>query len=137
MSGTGWLYLFSVLAAAALLFTMVFYIIMFSDLECDYINPIDLCQKLNQFVLPEMGAHAGLSLLFLITGQWISFLLNVPLIAYNVQKVRQQNHMYDATEIFRTLGTQKKESFIKLGFYLISFFYYLYRMILALIADDL
>ena len=61
--------------AAGLLFTMVFFvrvaldfdyvhvavllnadvqlhplvqIIMFSDLECDYINPIDLCNKLNQ-----------------------------------------------------------------------------------------
>jgi hypothetical protein len=106
----GWLFLFAVLMAAALLFTMVFFvrvlsqsclfsqkksmcyllfflcvyivlmvlltvficplqryhrprtlfsphasylhlnlqIIMFSDLECDYINPIDLCNKLNQ-----------------------------------------------------------------------------------------
>ena len=35
--------------------------------------------------------------------------------------------MYDATEIFRTLPNHKKESFIKLGFYLLSFFYYLYR----------
>lgn len=26
-------------------------IIMFSDLECDYINPIDLCNKLNQVCL--------------------------------------------------------------------------------------
>ena len=52
--------------AAGLLFTMVFFvsgfrvfatgqyantkrqIIMFSDLECDYINPFDLCNKLNQ-----------------------------------------------------------------------------------------
>jgi len=51
--------------AAGLLFTMVFFvrgdivphngflfpaaqIIMFSDLECDYINPIDLCNRLNQ-----------------------------------------------------------------------------------------
>jgi hypothetical protein len=54
--------------AAGLLFCMVFFvratccspaprayrapsppqIIMFSDLECDYINPIDLCNKLNQ-----------------------------------------------------------------------------------------
>jgi hypothetical protein len=24
---------------------------MFSDLECDYINPIDLCNKLNQVSL--------------------------------------------------------------------------------------
>src|SRR6267154_6872683 len=55
--------------AAGLLFTMVFFvrppflysstaslshtqIIMFSDLECDYINPIDLCNKLNQVRSP-------------------------------------------------------------------------------------
>ena len=25
---------------------------MFSDLECDYINPIDLCNKLNQVCTP-------------------------------------------------------------------------------------
>lgn len=37
--------------------------------------------------------------------------------------------MYDATEIFRTLPGHKKESFIKLGFYLLSFFYYLYRCV--------
>lgn len=37
--------------------------------------------------------------------------------------------MYDATEIFRTLSGHKKESFIKLGFYLLSFFYYLYRCV--------
>lgn len=37
--------------------------------------------------------------------------------------------MYDATEIFRTLGKEKKESFIKLGFYLVTFFYYLYRCV--------
>jgi hypothetical protein len=70
---SGWLFLFSVLFAAGLLFTMVFFvsvvrfhpicgwltilafnkIIMFSDLECDYINPIDLCNKLNQvFQIP-------------------------------------------------------------------------------------
>lgn len=47
-----------------------------------------------------------------------------------------KNHMLDATEIFRTLSQHKKECFYKLGFYLISFFYYLYRMILALIAGE-
>lgn len=39
--------------------------------------------------------------------------------------------MYDATEIFRSLSGHKKESFIKLGFYLLSFFYYLYRYVRA------
>lgn len=42
-------------------------------------------------------------------------------------RIITKNHMYDATEIFRTLSGHKKESFIKLGLYLVSFFYYLYR----------
>lgn len=37
MGAEGWLFLFAVLASAALLFSMVFYIILFSDLECDYV----------------------------------------------------------------------------------------------------
>src|SRR3954454_22946259 len=42
-------------------------------------------------------------------------------------RVVNNKHMYDATEIFRTLGQHKKECFAKLGFYLVCFFYYLYR----------
>ncbi|PWN95836.1 hypothetical protein FA09DRAFT_344164 [Tilletiopsis washingtonensis] len=135
MTGEGWLFLLAVLLAAGLLFTMVFYIIMFSDLECDYINPIDLCNKLNQFTLPEMIAHAVLTVFFLLGGQWVAFLLNAPLVAFNANKVMNKNHMLDATEIFRTLSGHKKECFVKLGFYLLSFFYYLYRMIVALIGE--
>ncbi|KAI0343754.1 cornichon [Trametopsis cervina] len=133
----GWLiFLFSVLWAAGLMFTAVFFVIMFSDLETDYINPIDFCNKMNKFVLPEVAAHGFLSLLFLLSGEWVAFLLNAPLLAYNANKILKQNHMFDATEIFRTMGPQKNEVFFKLGFYLISFFYYLYRMILALIQEE-
>ncbi|RIB12790.1 cornichon [Gigaspora rosea] len=127
MPGEALLFLFGTIMAAALLFMMVFFTIMFSDLECDYINPIDLCNKLNQFVLPEMLAHAFLGFAFFINGSWIAFAINAPLVAFNVQKISNNRHMYDATEIFRTLGQHKKECFIKLGFYLICFFYYLYR----------
>lgn len=47
-----------------------------------------------------------------------------------IRRILNKNHMYDATEIFRTLSVHKKECFIKLGFYLVSFFYYLYRCVL-------
>ncbi|KAI8976049.1 cornichon [Pilobolus umbonatus] len=136
MFGTTFLYLCAVLLAASLLFLMVFYLIMFSDLECDYINPIDLCNKLNQFVLPEMGLQSLVFLLFLFTGHWFSMLINLPLLIINARKVQQRQHMFDATEIFRTLSKHKKESFIKLGFYAGCFFYYLYRMIVALISTN-
>lgn len=108
-------------------------------------------------MLPENIAHAFLSLLFLLSGQWTALILNLPLVGYNVNKsvvahlsiarfdyvflhamatfhpyrIRNKNHMYDATEIFRSLSGHKKESFIKLGFYLLSFFYYLYRCVYA------
>ncbi len=48
------------------------------------------------------------------------------------RRIISKNHMYDATEIFRTLSGHKKESFIKLGLYLVSFFYYLYRCVALL-----
>nr|KAJ3420797.1 hypothetical protein HK105_005253 [Polyrhizophydium stewartii] len=119
------LFLFALIVSAVLLFGMVFFIIMFSDLESDYINPIDLCNKLNQFVMPEHILHAVLWALFLITGNWTAMLLNTPLVAWHAYK-----------QIFRTVNSQKREAFFKLIFYLISFFYYLYRMIEALISTS-
>ncbi|CCE82256.1 Piso0_001973 [Millerozyma farinosa CBS 7064] len=136
MSGESWLFILSVVANTVNLFAQVFFTIMYSDLECDYINPIELCNKLNPWFIPEAGLHAVLSLLFLVNGYWFMFLLNLPLLAFNVRKFLNNNHLLDATEIFRTLSKHKKESFIKLGFHLLMFFFYLYRMIMALVADD-
>ncbi|KAI9209148.1 cornichon [Polychytrium aggregatum] len=133
MNGEAFLFLFAVVMAAVLLFSMVFFIIMFSDLEVDYINPIDLCNKLNQFVLPEMLAHGFLCLMFLLNLSFVALIINAPLLGWHIKKIMDNKHMYDATEIFRTLGSHKKECFIKLGFYLICFFYYLYRMIVGLL----
>ena len=39
-----------------------------------------------QFVLPEHKAHAFLAMLFLLSGQWVAFLLNAPLLAFNINK---------------------------------------------------
>jgi len=109
---------------------------MYSDLECDYINPIDLCNRLNTYILPEASVHAFLSLLFLINGYWMAIALNLPLLGYNIKKFLDNAHLLDATEIFRTLNKHKKESFVKLGFHLVMFFVYLYCMIVALIRDE-
>lgn len=47
-------------------------------------------------------------------------------------RIRSKAHWYDATEIFRSLSGHKQETFIKLGFYLLSFFYYLYWCVYSL-----
>jgi len=52
----------------------------------DYINPIDLCNRLNTYIVPEAAVHAFLTFLFLINGYWIALLLNLPLLAWNAKK---------------------------------------------------
>ncbi|PGH32731.1 hypothetical protein GX50_04444 [[Emmonsia] crescens] len=159
MSGEAWLYLLAVLINAVNLFLQVFFTIMYSDLECDYINPIDLCNRLNAYIVPEAAVHAFLTILFVVNGYWLAIVLNLPLLAFNAKKIFDNQHLLDATEIFRKLNVHKKvyfhshppfsmirltnvspirtkESFIKLGFHLIMFFFYLYSMIVALIRDE-
>ncbi|PNY24895.1 ER-derived vesicles protein ERV14 [Tolypocladium capitatum] len=160
MSGEAWLFLLAVLINAVNLFLQVFFTIMYSDLEwyacrspsrplfspcpcpadarnrrnshkachghglarlvltaarSDYINPIELCNRLNTYIIPEAAVHAFLTFLFLINGYWIALVLNLPLLAWNAKK---------------------RESFAKLAFHLIMFFFYLYSMIVALIRDE-
>lgn len=55
-------------------------------LNSDYINPIDLCNRLNTYIVPEAAVHAFLTILFLINGYWIALILNLPLLAYNSKK---------------------------------------------------
>jgi hypothetical protein len=100
----------------------------------DYINPIDLCNRLNTYIIPEAAVHGFLTFLFLINGYWVALLLNLPLLAFNVKKyvsclqvlrvaisvvkgsfmltytcrIVDNAHLLDATEIFRKLNVHKK-----------------------------
>ena len=57
-----------------------------TTLYSDYINPIDLCNRLNTYIVPEAGVQAFLTALFLINGYWVAVILNLPLLAYNAKK---------------------------------------------------
>lgn len=74
----------------------------------DYINPIDLCNRLNTYIVPEAAVHALLTFLFIINGYWIAIILNLPLLAWNAKKIFENQHLLDATEIFRKLNVHKK-----------------------------
>ena len=57
-----------------------------ADIASDYINPIDLCNRLNTYIIPEAAVHAFLTALFLVNGYWIAILVNLPLVAWNAKK---------------------------------------------------
>ena len=57
-----------------------------ADTASDYINPIDLCNRLNTYIVPEAAVHGFLTFLFLINGYWLALVLNLPLVAFNAKK---------------------------------------------------
>lgn len=89
-----------------------------------------------KFIPPEAGLQAFIAFLMLISGEWLSFLLNVPLLLLNGRAISNGSYKLDATEIFRTVHKHKRDSFIRIGVYLLFFFYYLYSMIVAIITSE-
>eukprot|EP00794_Sanderia_malayensis_P020463 gene20463-22479_t len=127
-------FILALVICIALIFLVIWNVIAFDDLKTDYKNPIDLCQTLNPLVLPEYIIHAFLMAMFLFGGYWIVFLLNVPLLCYHIYRYANRPlisgpGIYDATEIMNTseLNRCQREGWVKLAFFLISFFIYLYR----------
>lgn len=135
-------YIIALILTAFLIFFVIFHIIAFDELKTDYKNPIDQCNSLNPLVIPEYGMHCLCTLLFLFAGEWFSVLFNVPLLAYHINRyigrpVISGFGLYDPTSIMNAgeLNRAQKEGWIKLAFYLISFFYYIYGMISVLVSD--
>ncbi|CAF0840950.1 unnamed protein product [Didymodactylos carnosus] len=116
-------------------------IIVLSDLESDLMNVRQCCEKLNRLFLPEAGLHLLLTILFLFNGNWFVFLLNVPMDLWSIYKyfMRQKSPgqlgYYDPLEINnnRKIKSHMQELLVRLAFYLIGFFVYLFLLIHALI----
>uniref|UniRef100_A0A3B3UY58 Cornichon family AMPA receptor auxiliary protein 2 n=1 Tax=Poecilia latipinna TaxID=48699 RepID=A0A3B3UY58_9TELE len=86
----------------------------------------------NQLVVPEYSIHGLFCLMFMCAGEWVTLGLNIPLLFYHLWRYV----MYDPVSVMNAdiLNYCQKESWCKLGFYLLSFFYYLYSMVYALVS---
>ena len=87
--------------------------------------------KLIQFMMKYI--ILALSISFNDIGEFFSLCLNIPLIGYHVHRYMKRPVMsgpglYDPTSIMNAdvLNKCQREGWIKLAFYLLSFFYYLY-----------
>lgn len=59
-----------------------FQVLILSDLECDYINAQQCCSKLNFWSIPKVSAHVLVTLILLVSGHWVLFLVNIPFVGY-------------------------------------------------------
>lgn len=109
-------------------------LITFTDLEADYINPVDATDRINRFLLPEYVGQAVMTLLFLVTLNFIPAIANGALLAWHFKQYRERLHFVDATTVYPRLSQHKKHCIGKLIFYSLAFFYYLFRMVLAAVT---
>uniref|UniRef100_A0A1I7X0W3 Protein cornichon n=1 Tax=Heterorhabditis bacteriophora TaxID=37862 RepID=A0A1I7X0W3_HETBA len=126
-------YLIALIAVAFCIFFAIYTVICIDELKTDYKNPIEQCNNLNQLILPEYAIHLVFTLLFVFSAQIIATFMNLPLSIYHIATYMRRPVMsgpgiYDPTTILNRneLSSALKASWVKLAFYLISFFYYLY-----------
>ncbi|XP_072947587.1 protein cornichon homolog 4 [Epargyreus clarus] len=137
------LFALSLIDTGAILFLLIYYIIILSDLECDYLNAQECCDKLNYWLLPKYIAHSFLSFLFLLHGQVALFVLNLPMfiwLSFEYFTVPQGNlGAFDPAEIHNRGQLKKhlRDIVIYLVYYMVFFFIYLYSFIVALLKGEL
>lgn len=136
------LFTLSLVDIGAILFLLVYYIITLSDLECDYLNAQECCEKLNYWVVPKYIGHCFVTVLLLLHGQLLLCLCNLPMLVWLTYEQftipRGNLGTYDPAEIHNRGQLRKhlRHVLINIGFYLICFFIYLYLFILALLKGD-
>ncbi|XP_078388818.1 protein cornichon homolog 2-like [Cetorhinus maximus] len=94
-----------------------------------------------QLVLPEYSIHGLFCVMFMCAGEWVTLGLNIPLLFYHLWRYFHRpadgsELLYDPASVMSAeiLNYYQKESWCKLCFYLISFFYYLYSMVYTLVS---
>jgi len=134
-------YIMALVLSAALIFFAIWHVISFDEIKNDHRNPMDQCKVLNPLVLPEYIVHGVIIILVLFGGDLITTILNMPLLYFHIRKFLKRPvysgwGVYDPTLIMNgdVLSSNIREGWIKLGFYMITFFYYLYCFVSTLIA---
>jgi len=145
-------YITALIGDAGLIFLAVHHVIAVDELKTDFKNPIDHCKLMNPLLLTEYIVQFIMTALFLLVGEWITVLVNIPLFAYNFNRLyrafvkspatkpffNRVSGIYDPTSIMNSdqLARATKEGWIKLFFSLFAFFYYIYGLISKLMANE-
>ncbi|XP_078464446.1 LOW QUALITY PROTEIN: protein cornichon homolog 3-like [Lampetra planeri] len=145
-------YMLSLVLCSALLFFAVWRIAAYDELwresnaasdQTDCITKLErerkiekLCRMLMKLALPEYFIHCLFCVMFLCALEWLALAVNLPLFCYHSWRFMQSPGKQSAADATHDPGTAtqaevlaycRREGWCKLGFYLLSYFYYLYK----------
>uniref|UniRef100_A0A8C9W6U4 Cornichon family AMPA receptor auxiliary protein 2 n=1 Tax=Scleropages formosus TaxID=113540 RepID=A0A8C9W6U4_SCLFO len=150
-------YMLTLVLCAALIFIVIWHVSTVPSVVRQHANPHAsshtyarrerirnverICNLLRTLVVPEYCIHGLFCLMFMCAAEWVTLGLNIPLLFYHLWRYFHRpadgsEVMYDPVSIMNAdiLNYCQKESWCKLGFYLLSFFYYLYSMVYTLVS---
>eukprot|EP00002_Diphylleia_rotans_P034264 TRINITY_DN7350_c0_g1_i1.p1 TRINITY_DN7350_c0_g1~~TRINITY_DN7350_c0_g1_i1.p1 ORF type:complete len:135 (-),score=20.93 TRINITY_DN7350_c0_g1_i1:249-653(-) len=131
--GHHWLlWLVVVVVCAVLFIASVFFIAEILELEQDYTNPIDLCRRLNPFIVPNIIAHVFVTLAFATHPSLIGLFLNLPTLIYSILRWKDNKHLLDSTTICKSSKEYRVLYCFYLVSYVLSFAFAVYNMFVAM-----
>lgn len=145
-------YIAAIIGDAGLIFLAVHHVIAIDELKTDFKNPIEHCKLMNPLLITEYAVHFLMTLVFLLVGEWLTVMINLPLLAYNLHRLyksfskspasktllKRVSGIYDPTNIMNSeqLSIATREGWFKLFFSLFAFFYYIYGIITSIMLTQ-
>lgn len=83
------------------------------------------------FQKPEYALQAALTALFILSGHWVPGLAHAALTALHGRALKKGDAGIDVTEIFKQAPAEKRRRAWRLGLYLLTFIYIIYRLVEA------
>lgn len=102
---------------------------LLAELCTDTVNPVEVCEKINQIKNPEYIAHFFLFIVLVLRGWWVTGILNFPFLFYNFAQWYPGRYLLDPTRVFGTLSQIMWEVKTKTGFFLLVVIYNLWEWI--------
>ncbi len=96
---------------------------LLNELCTDTVNPVDVCEKINDIKTPEYTAHLFLFLILNLRGWWVTAALNFPFLFYNFAQWYPGKYFLDSTRVFATLSQVMWEVKTKSAFFFLVVLY--------------
>lgn len=92
------------LTTAIILLCLSYTTKLLRSLASDTVNPIQVCEKINQLKGPEYIAHVVLFLALILRGWWQVGIANFPFLFYNYAQYVGGDYRLDYTKVFSRLS---------------------------------
>mmetsp|Transcript_9188 Transcript_9188/g.14503 ORF Transcript_9188/g.14503 Transcript_9188/m.14503 type:complete len:161 (+) Transcript_9188:2660-3142(+) len=102
---------------------------LLQELSTDTVNPMEICDKVNQLRGPEYIAHLVLSVALVLRGWWVVGILNFPFIFYNFAQWYEGRYLLNGSRVFAILAQEMRVIKAKASFFMLVVAYYVWEWV--------